>query len=422
MLPGLTPPPTAPARNQAAPTFNGNVDALIAWFTTQRADYLAFGAALVAEAQSVTSGAFLGTSTRLAAYTVAAADFGKNVRCSTASGAYVVTLPATATDGSTVIITKSNGGTNRLTVQNSSAVDLAWLTAQNDSAAFICMSNTWLPFWWMIQPLEQIFTASGSYTRPPLLALADVLLIGAGGGGGSGRRGAAATIRAGGAGGGAGGAFRVTAAASAIAASGTVTIGAGGAGGPAITVDSTAGLPGLVGGLSALNGWVSTGGFGGAGGDTANAVGGAGGLTYSGVAPGNGASSNIAGAAGFPNLATPASLAAGGGGAGSSVDAANTAFAASHGGYANANFNGGSTPGSAGVSGTPIGGAGGVQQGFIQSGGSGGGGGYVGAIGGVGGSGGGAGGGGGASSNGTNSGGGGAGGRGEVRIIWRFNG
>lgn len=90
-------------------------------------------------------------------------------------------------------------------------------------------------------PTVQIFTSSGTYTKPAGLVVAIVEVCG-GGGGGGGSTNASAT-----AGGGGGGAStRTRLLASAIGATETVTIGAGGAGG------NTAGSNGSAGGTSSL--------------------------------------------------------------------------------------------------------------------------------------------------------------------------
>lgn len=94
-----------------------------------------------------------------------------------------------------------------------------------------------------------VYLASGVYTVPPGSDhMIEILCVGGGGGGGSGRRGAAASARAGGCGGSAGGMTRNFMQRSMIAETvWNVTVGTGGAGGAAITVDSTSGNPGAGG-------------------------------------------------------------------------------------------------------------------------------------------------------------------------------
>lgn len=87
----------------------------------------------------------------------------------------------------------------------------------------------------------QIFTASGTWTKPGGAKSVSIIVIGGGGGGGSGRRGATLTNRFGG-GGGAGGVFATRdLPASVFGATEPVTIGAAVAGGTAIAADNTDG-------------------------------------------------------------------------------------------------------------------------------------------------------------------------------------
>jgi len=77
----------------------------------------------------------------------------------------------------------------------------------------------------------QIFSASGTWTKPLWAKWVDVYLIGGGGGGGSGCKGAASTLRRGGQGGGGAGVSQLTLLAASLGGTETVTIGAGGGGG-----------------------------------------------------------------------------------------------------------------------------------------------------------------------------------------------
>jgi hypothetical protein len=71
--------------------------------------------------------------------------------------------------------------------------------------AFICLdSTTGAAVWQRVTADVQIFTASGTWTKPAWCTTVEGVLIGGGAGGASGRRGAAGSIRTGGAGGGSG--------------------------------------------------------------------------------------------------------------------------------------------------------------------------------------------------------------------------
>src|SRR3990167_448738 len=146
------------------------------------------------------------------------------------------------------------------------------------------------------------FTASGTWTKPTAATGVYVEAFGAGGGGGGGRGGAAGTARNGGGGGGGGGRAFFILPASVLAATETVTIGAGGTegngGSSGAGADGTAGgnstfgsfLTGYGGGFGNGDSAAGTGNGGGGGGGSAavgvNASGAAGG-TGGGVGPAN---------------------------------------------------------------------------------------------------------------------------------------
>jgi hypothetical protein len=282
-------------------------------------------------------------------------------------------------------------------------------------------------------------SASATFVTPPGYIGFDVTAIGAGGGGGSGRRGAAGSARTGGAAGGGGAYKRDLVAASSLTATVSVTVGAGGTGGAAQTVDSTNGNPGTAGGNSSFGTFVVgyAGSFG-QGGTAATPLGGGGGGGLSaasgttGGAPQNtgtgqqfgggnstspnagcsGSGGGAGGAAG--NTGGGSVLGGAGGGQGGEINTSNIVQDGQAGG-SNSGTNGGggaggtsgdtsSTAGTAGT-GRSGGGGGGSQRsaGVASAGGAGG----VGAGGG----------GGGASENGINSGAGGAGGNGFVGIV-----
>jgi hypothetical protein len=130
----------------------------------------------------------------------------------------------------------------------------------------------------------QVFTSSGTWTKPAGAQFVMVELWGAGGGGGSGARWASGFDPRGGGGGGGGAyGFRVFQAAD-LGATESVTIGAGGTGGAAVTVNDTGGNFGTVGGNTTFGalltmyggspGGAGTAGSGGEGGSGGGVLGG----------------------------------------------------------------------------------------------------------------------------------------------------
>lgn len=266
-------------------------------------------------------------------------------------------------------------------------------------------------------PQVDVFTSSGTYTKPAWATSIRVLAIGPGGSGGAGRRGAAASVRCGGGGGGGGAKCEAVFKSADITSPVTVTIGTVATPGAAQTVDSTDGAAASGGTVTTFGTYLraANGGNGGGGTNAAGTAGGAVGGMFASTA--GGAASTTGGVGGN---GTSAGTAGGGGGAGGGITSADVAAA---GGSAfeaadkpgTGSVAGGANTGGVGTAGInrtanePLGGCGGGGGGANLSG--------AGGTGGAGGNYGGGGGGGGASLNGNNSGAGGAGGPGIVVVI-----
>lgn len=268
--------------------------------------------------------------------------------------------------------------------------------------------------------VDKYFT-SGTWTKPRGARTVAIYAISGGGGGGSGRRSNVAESRFGGGGGGGGAYSFITLPADVLSATEIVTVGAGGIGGAAQTVNGTNGFDGTGGGASTFgpfDKWCkATGGSTGSGGGTT--AGGGGNSGFGTINGANGGSSNVTGTSGN-GANTGGSAPGGGGGGGISATPAffnggNGGIAIAYGGLAAAGgvvggtvngANGGSTTDQANTAGYGAGG------GAASSSGNGGNGGTGGKFGGGGG-------GGGAASAGP-SGAGGNGGQGAVLVFTYF--
>jgi hypothetical protein len=351
--------------------------------------------------------------------TLGASHLGRLVRADASGGAFNLTLPATADVDDWVIVRKKDASASRITLKNSGGTDMAWLASQYDEAMFAFWDGAWTPVRWNIAPLSQVFTASGTWIKPPLAKHVNVTVIGGGAGGGSGRRGATSTGRSGGQGGQAGVVNRWSFAAAALSASETVTVGAGGAIGASQTVDSSDGNSGTAGGSSSFGArLIALGGTAGGGGTSTSVA------ATTTIQALSGANANGATATSISAASTAPADGAGAGKGGSiRSDNANLATAAgANGSIASSTRTNG---GAAGVSGSAGGAGDSITDTTFQFGGAGGGGGAPSQVaaagaGGAGGTPGGGGGGGGASLNGNASGAGGAGARGEVRVTADF--
>lgn len=187
--------------------------------------------------------------------------------------------------------------------------------------------------WAASAPDVQIFTASGTWTKPTGAVSVHVVVISAGGGGGSGRRGAAGSVRCGGGGGGAGGVTVATIPASALGSSVTVTVGTGGAGGTAQTTNDTDGVNGTNGAVSSFGSTLRAGTGAnnrGGGGTNAAGTGGAGG--YGNMSGAGTPTGGAASATGGVGTAGTTSLYTTGGGAGGGITSGDSPSAGGAGG------------------------------------------------------------------------------------------
>lgn len=270
----------------------------------------------------------------------------------------------------------------------------------------------------------QVFTSSGTWTKPAGAVSVNIQLFGAGGGGSSGQKNNNTTIARVGGGGGCGGSYlNASIRALDLGATESVSIGLGGSGGAGQTTNGGSQIAGTAGGNTTFGSLIALGGVAG----QANGTAGTGGLQAN---PGGSASgTGSTGAAGTPSLVTVLAAYGGAGGAGgggltsTSVTSAGGAGGRSHalnlaGGAAGAQSNG---PANAGAGGAGLSAPSNLFA--VGSGGGGGGGAKGGGSGGAGGVGGfpaGGGGGGGATEDGATSGAGGAGGAGFAIITTYF--
>lgn len=238
--------------------------AITATQATDLAALSAFSGTLLNDASQgaalTTLGAPLNVITALSAnYTVVAADRGKLFDC---TGTFTLSLTAAATLGAGFTFGVRNSGTGVITLDPNAAelVDgAATITyAASESSLVACNAAAWKTVGRSSAPngafrSTQIFSASGTYTKPTGLVRAKVTVVGGGGGGGSSQNPASVAAS----GGGGGNSTRWLEAAS-IGATETVTV-------PAAAAGGTASGNGAAGGTASFGTLLSaTGGGGGA--------------------------------------------------------------------------------------------------------------------------------------------------------------
>ncbi len=214
------------------------------------------------------------------------------------------------------------------------------------------------------------FTANGSYNKPAGATKVMIVGVSAGGGGAGGVRNIAGTDRYGGGGGAPGRRFQTIMDANSFLSTGTVTVGAGGAGGTGAITDGAVGGDGTDGGSLIIQ--LTSGNI--------TITGGSAGKHNGGFTPGWGGTGADGARGGrsvlnstVSNSSPLASLVcygfSGGGGAGQSRDASNTVSVAADGGGTNAGAGGATGDGNAGTSATVSGtfGSGGGGGGAIAT-------------------------------------------------------
>lgn len=301
-------------------------------------------------------------------YTATDQDHRTLLLCTHASGC-TVTLPgSTGRRGYQIRAMQDGGGAVTFaragsdTIGQTAATSIS-TTSNGDIVGLMLGPST---NWKVLErvPNIQIFTSSGTYTKPPSCSVITSIGVGGGGGGGGGRKGASLSSRSGG-GGGAGGGWAIEVIAASLASTTeSVTVGAGGAGGAGATSNDSNGSAGSAGTSSTFGSLMrAAGGAAGGAGQTTGGAGAAGVQSGGTGGEGNAASSG-------PSAGSRGDRGGSGGGGGGAIgtsdnlrvpmaggDVSQQAAASGGGGTAGAGADGGN--GSAVTANRPVGGAGG---------------------------------------------------------------
>src|SRR5882757_4834063 len=160
------------------------------------------------------SAPFVVTAVKTANYTANPNEF---VPVDTTSGNVTVTFPTAPADktqvgakhvvrGGSNTVTLALGGSDHFDTATGPTTATLGVVSQASTFQYVAATAVWILFDAVSsQPNIQVFTSSGTWTKPPGVSVVTVAMFGGGSGGGSGARLASATVSSGGAGGGGGG-------------------------------------------------------------------------------------------------------------------------------------------------------------------------------------------------------------------------